>query len=186
LQPNYFHLPVGYNSRASSVVASGTAIRRPLGQFLENPLATNSTFGPCRCLDIELELGALLCKGNELGIPIDVNEAESYIFGFVLLNDWSARDIQAWEAVPLGPFNAKTFGSTISPWVILIDALKPFRVPGMPNEAKLHRYLREDCQENVYDIELEVQLKSESGISPLFYIHGSPPTLLQQAKVKLQ
>jgi len=161
LQPNYLHLPVGYNSRASSVVPSGTAIRRPLGQFLENASASRSTFGPCRRLDIELELGALLCKGNKLGQPIDVNDAEKYIFGFVLLNDWSARDIQAWEAVPLGPFNAKTFASTISPWVVLKDALEPFRAPGILNEAKLHRYLQEARQDNVHDIDLEVQLKSE-------------------------
>ena len=161
LQPNYLHLPVAYNSRASSVVPSGTPVRRPLGQFLATPESKTPSFGPCQRLDIELELGALLCKGNPMGEPIDVNEAETYIFGFVILNDWSARDIQKWEAVPLGPFNAKTFASTISPWVILKDALEPYHTAGIHNETALHPYLQEDRKENVYDIELEVQLKRE-------------------------
>jgi fumarylacetoacetase len=159
LQPNYLHLPVAYNSRASSVVVSGTDIRRPLGQTLGTTSTSESIFGPCRRLDIELELGALLCKGNKLGEPINVNEAEQYIFGFVLLNDWSARDIQAWEAVPLGPFNAKTFATTISPWVVLKDALEPFHVPGILNEIRLHPYLQESRKANVYDINLEVELR---------------------------
>jgi fumarylacetoacetase len=161
LQPNYLHLPVGYSSRASSVVESGTPIRRPLGQYLAKPGDTEPLFGPCRRLDIELELGALLCKGNNMGEPIDVNEAESYIFGFVLLNDWSARDIQAWEAVPLGPFNAKNFASSISPWVVLKDALEPFRVAAIPNETEIHPYLQEDRQDNVYDITLEAEIRSK-------------------------
>jgi fumarylacetoacetase len=161
LQPNYLQLPVAYNSRASSVVPSGTDIRRPLGQFLETPSATESSFGPCRRLDIELELGALLCKGNKLGEPVNINEAEKHIFGYVLLNDWSARDIQAWEAVPLGPFNAKTFATTISPWVVLKDALEPFHVSGILNEMRLHPYLQEARKENVYDINLEVELTSK-------------------------
>jgi fumarylacetoacetase len=160
LQPNYLHLPVAYNSRASSVVVSGTDIRRPLGQTLDAAASTSeSIFGPCRRLDIELELGALLCKGNNLGEPINVNEAEQYIFGFVLLNDWSARDIQAWEAVPLGPFNAKTFATTISPWVVLKDALEPFHTRGILNETRLHPYLQESRKDNVYDINLEVELR---------------------------
>lgn len=161
LQPNYLHLPVAYNSRASSVVVSGTDIHRPLGQFLTSSTAPGPSFGSCRRLDIELELGAILCKGNTLGSPIDVNEAEKYIFGFVILNDWSARDIQQWEAVPLGPFNAKTFASTISPWVVLKDALDPFRTPAIPNKNQLHPYLREVRQDNVYDINLEVELTSK-------------------------
>ncbi|EXJ63181.1 fumarylacetoacetase [Cladophialophora yegresii CBS 114405] len=167
LQPNYLHLPVAYNSRASSVVVSGTDVRRPLGQFLQSPSDTRPSFGPCRRLDIELELGALLCKGNDLGEPIDVNEAEKHIFGFVCLNDWSARDIQQWEAVPLGPFCAKSFASTISPWVILKDALEPFHVPGIPNETELHPYLREARKENVYDINLEVELRAPDGESAI-------------------
>jgi fumarylacetoacetase len=161
LQPNYLHLPAAYNSRASSVVVSGTDIRRPLGQFLDIPSAAEPSFGPCGRLDIELELGALLCKGNNLGEPIDVNEAEKHIFGFVLLNDWSARDIQAWEAVPLGPFNAKTFASSISPWVLLKDALNSFRAPAISNKNTLPPYLREARKENVYDIQLEVELSSK-------------------------
>lgn len=161
LQPNYLHLPVGYSSRASSVVVSGTAIRRPLGQFLESPDMKAPTLGPCRKLDIEVELGALLCKGNEMGSPISVHEAEEYIFGFVLLNDWSARDIQAWEAVPLGPFNAKNFASTISPWVVLTDALTSFRCPGIPNETELLPHLRQRGKDNFYDIQLEVALTRE-------------------------
>lgn len=171
LQPNYLHLPVAYNSRASSVVLSGTDVCRPLGQFLDTPSTTESSFGPCRRLDIELELGALLCKGNKLGKPINVNEAERHIFGFVLLNDWSARDIQAWEAVPLGPFNAKTFATTISPWVVLKDALEPFHAPGILNDTKLHPYLQEAREENVYDIDLEVELTSKlSGCPPFIGI----------------
>lgn len=160
LQPNYLQLPVGYSSRASSVVPSGTPIQRPLGQYLKAG-ESKSSFGPCQRLDIELELGALLCKSNNMGEPIDVNKAEDYIFGFVLLNDWSARDIQAWEAVPLGPFNAKNFASSISPWVILKDALEPFHVPGIHNETELHSYLQEKRPDNVFDIHLEVELKSK-------------------------
>ncbi|GAM88146.1 hypothetical protein ANO11243_061770 [Dothideomycetidae sp. 11243] len=165
LQPNYLHLPVGYNSRASTVVVSGTPIRRPLGQFLDKPGATEPSFGPCRRLDIELELGALLCKGNDMGEAINVNKAGEHIFGYVLLNDWSARDIQAWEAVPLGPFNAKTFGTTISPWVVLKSALEPFAVAGIENEAVLCKYLRETDKDTVFDIDLEVVLTAASGES---------------------
>jgi fumarylacetoacetase len=180
LQPNYLQLPVAYNSRASSVVVSGTDVHRPLGQFLDTPSATKSTFGPCRRLDIELELGALLCKSSKLGEPVNVNEAEAYIFGFVLLNDWSARDIQAWEAVPLGPFNAKTFATTISPWVVLKDALESFHTSGILNETSLHSYLREERKDNVYDISLEVELTSKlskcqsfAGNSILTRVHSS-------------
>ena len=118
------------------MVSSGTAISSTTWIIPGEPSAGKSTLGPCRCLDIELELGALPYKGNNIGEAIDVNEAEKYIFGFVLLNDWSARDIQTWEAVPLGPFNANTFASTISPWVVLNNALESFRASGTPNEAK--------------------------------------------------
>lgn len=135
---------------------------------MDTPSATESSFGPCRRLDIELELGALLYKGNKLGEPINVNEAERYIFGFVLLNDWSARDIQAWEVGPSGPFNAKTFAATISPWIVLKDALEPFRAPGILNETKLHLYLQEARKENVYDINLEVELTSKLSECPPF------------------
>ena len=162
LNLNYLQLPVAYNSRASSVVCSGTPVRRPLGQRLDAPSATKSSFGPCRRLDIELELGALLCKPSTHGQPVDVDEAESHIFGYVLLNDWSARDIQAFEALPLGPFNSKTFATTISPWIVLKEALEPFRVPSMDNERALHPYLRQSRKDNVYDINLAVNLTSKS------------------------
>ncbi|OAP60794.1 fumarylacetoacetase [Fonsecaea erecta] len=165
LQPNYTHLPVGYHGRASSVVISGTPITRPNGQILENPAAATKKpiFSPCRRLDIELELGAFLCKGNKMGTNIPISEAADHIFGFVLLNDWSARDIQAWEYVPLGPFLAKNFGSTISPWVVLTDALEPFRCKGIPNDTELLPYLQEKEEKNVYDIRLQVDITPESG-----------------------
>ncbi|EXJ86009.1 fumarylacetoacetase [Capronia coronata CBS 617.96] len=168
LQPNYTHLPVGYHGRASSVVVSGTPITRPNGQILESPAATPKvpTFSPCKRLDIELELGAFVCKGNAMGTNIPISEAADHIFGFVLLNDWSARDIQAWEYVPLGPFLAKNFGSTISPWVVLVDALEPFRCTGIPNETELLPYLQEKEEKNVYDIRLQVDITPD----------GKPPT----------
>ena len=164
LQPNYTHLPVGYHGRASSVVVSGTPITRPNGQILENSTVTPKvpTFGPCKRLDIELELGAFLCKGNEMGKNIAISEAAEHIFGYVLLNDWSARDIQAWEYVPLGPFLAKNFGSTISPWVVLADALEPFRCRGIPNETQLLPYLQEKEEKNLYDIRLQVDITRKS------------------------
>src|SRR6187402_856550 len=165
LQPNYTHLPVGYHGRASSVVLSVTPIRRPNGQILLNPTADPKvpTFGPCRRLDIELELGCFLCKSNPLGSPIKIAEAESSIFGFVLMNDWSARDIQTWEYVPLGPFNAKNFGTSISAWVVLADALEPFRAPKLKNETSLLPYLQESREDTVFDIKLEVDLTTPDG-----------------------
>ncbi|PGH17388.1 fumarylacetoacetase [Polytolypa hystricis UAMH7299] len=168
LQPNYKHLPVGYHGRASSVVVSGTPIRRPNGQILLNPAATPKlpTFSPCKKLDIELELAAFVCRGNSLGEPIPINEAEDHLFGLVLMNDWSARDIQAWEYVPLGPFNAKNFATTITPWVVLMDALEPFRARGLSADSadSLLPYLREQkAAESVYDIKLEFDLKTENG-----------------------
>ncbi|KAG8625601.1 hypothetical protein KVT40_006002 [Elsinoe batatas] len=165
LQPNYKHIPVGYHGRASSIVVSGTPIRRPNGQILENPAAAKKTpvFSQCKKLDIELELGAFLCKGNEMGQVVPISKAEDHIFGIVLLNDWSARDIQAWEYVPLGPFNGKNFGSTISPWVVLTDALEPFRSNGLENDTEVLPYLQEGGAKTFYDINLEVDLKTSSG-----------------------
>lgn len=165
LQPNYTHLPVGYHGRASSVVISGTPITRPNGQVLENPAAEvkKPTFKPSQRLDIELELGAFLCKSNKMGEPVLIAEAEKSIFGYVILNDWSARDIQGWEYVPLGPFNAKNFGSTVSPWVILQGALEPFRVEGIKNEEQLLPYLQEKNPRNVYDIKLQFDLTTKEG-----------------------
>lgn len=165
LQPNYTHLPVGYHGRASSVVVSGTRIRRPNGQIILDPAAEPKvpTFGPCRRLDIELELGCFLCKSNTLGDPIRIKDAEEHIFGYVLMNDWSARDIQTWEYVPLGPFNAKNFGTSISAWVVLADALQPFRAAKLKNEAELLPYLKEESDNTVYDIKLEVDLTTPDG-----------------------
>lgn len=161
LQPNYLHLPVGYSSRASSVVPSGTFIRRPLGQILENPTIKKPILAPCRRLDIELELGVFLCKPNRMGEPIPIEDAEDYLFGAVLLNDWSARDIQTWEAVPLGPFNAKNFGSSVSTWVVLMDALEPFKTEGITNEVQLLPHLQEKQKRTIYDINLSVDLTSK-------------------------
>jgi fumarylacetoacetase len=164
LQPNYTHLPVGYHGRASSIVVSETPIRRPWGQILENPTAEAKVpiFAPCRRLDMELELGAFVCQANQMGEPIRIEKAEDSLFGVVLMNDWSARDIQAWEYVPLGPFNSKNFATTISPWVVLVDALEPFLTRGLENGTELLPYLREKRKENVYDINLEVDLTSTS------------------------
>lgn len=164
LQPNYTHLPVGYHGRASSVVVSGTPIHRPWGQILLDPTAEpkQPTTAPSRRLDIELELGCFVCKPNSLGQPIKVEDAEEHIFGYVLLNDWSARDIQAWEYVPLGPFNSKNFASTISPWVVLADALEPFRTKLLENPTPLQEYLKENKEETAFDIKLEIVLTSKS------------------------
>jgi fumarylacetoacetase len=163
LQPNYKHLPVGYHGRASSIVVSGTPVRRPLGQILEDPSAEvkKPILSACRKLDMELELGAFVCKNNAMGEPIPIDEAEDYIFGVVLLNDWSARDIQAWEYVPLGPFTAKNFASSISPWVVLSDALEPYRTSGLDSDVEVLDYLKEKNKKSVYDIKLEVSLKSK-------------------------
>lgn len=169
LQPNYKHLPVGYHGRASSVVVSGTPIRRPCGQILVNPAANPKVpiFSPSKKLDIELELAAFVCKSNPLGESIPISKAEEYVFGVVLMNDWSARDIQAWEYVPLGPFGSKNFGTTISSWVVLPDALEPFRVEKMQadGEGGVLEYLQESKKDTVYDIKLEVELKSKDSTS---------------------
>jgi fumarylacetoacetase len=160
LQPNYKQLPVGYHGRASSVVVSGTPITRPSGQILENPQANAPIFSACRKLDFELELGCFVCKPNDMGEPVRIDKAEENLFGVVLMNDWSARDIQSWEMVPLGPFNAKNFGTSISPWVVTMDALKPFLTKGIENDQQILPYLQESREENVYDIKLAVDLRS--------------------------
>ena len=126
LLPNWSEMPIGYNGRASSVIVSGTPVRRPNGQ-IKLPNDERPVFSACRKLDIELEMGFIVGAGNALGEPIACNDAEQHIFGMVLLNDWSARDIQQWEYVPLGPFNSKGFATTISPWIVTLDALEPFR-----------------------------------------------------------
>jgi fumarylacetoacetase len=134
LLPNYKHVPIGYHGRASSLVPSGTPIRRPRGQS-KLPDADAPVFGPTRSLDYEAEIGFFIGPGNALGTPIPVSEAEDHIFGFCLVNDWSARDIQSWEYQPLGPFLGKSFATTLSPWIVPLDALTPFRVPSSPRPA---------------------------------------------------
>ncbi|KAK8859722.1 Fumarylacetoacetase [Apiospora arundinis] len=165
LQPNYTHLPVGYHGRASSIVVSGTPVRRPWGQILLDPAAEpkQPTTAPCRRLDFELELGCFISKSNEQGTPVGIDEAEHHIFGYVLLNDWSARDIQSWEYVPLGPFNSKNFASTISPWVVLADALEPFRTKGIENKTPVQDYMKEKKAETAIDINLEVDITTPEG-----------------------
>ena len=159
LPPNWLHIPIGYNGRASSVVVSGTPVHRPLGQT-KAPDADIPSFGPCKRLDIELEMGAVVGTPSSLGEPVSVAEADEMIFGYVLLNDWSARDIQAWEYQPLGPFQAKAFATSISPWVVTKAALEPFRTSTPKREKPLLAYLQEPGPMS-YDIELEVQMKPQ-------------------------
>ncbi|KAJ2826113.1 hypothetical protein IWW50_002532 [Coemansia erecta] len=165
LMPNWTHLPVGYHGRASSVVVSGTPLRRPNGQ--RRPDATKPpVFGPSARLDYELEMAFFVGPSNDLGTPLTIDQAEERIFGVVLMNDWSARDIQAWEYVPLGPFLGKSFGTTVSPWVVTMDALEPFRVMQPLQDPEPLPYLR--CSSTAdaragFDINLNVHIKpSES------------------------
>ena len=158
LLPNWLHIPVGYHGRASSIILSGTDIYRPKGQQL--PLdAKAPVFGPCKLLDFELEMAFITGEGKPLGDSISIDEAEDYIFGMVIFNDWSARDIQKWEYVPLGPFLAKNFASSISPWIVTLDALEPFRVKGEEQEPEVLPYLKYTGNKNI-DINLEVQIES--------------------------
>jgi len=156
LLPNWLHVPVAYHGRASSVVISGTDIRRPCGQTKADDKELPS-FGPCRLMDYELELGLIIGKENALGEPISIQEANDYIFGMVLVNDWSARDIQKWEYVPLGPFLAKNFATSISPWIVTMDALKEFKAAGPKQDPEPLPYLRQGG-ENGFDIQLEAYL----------------------------
>lgn len=157
LPANWLHIPIGYNGRASSVVVSGTDIHRPLGQT-KAPDATAPSFGPSKRLDIELEMGAIVGTPSAMGQPITVGEADAMIFGYVLLNDWSARDIQGWEYQPLGPFQGKAFGTTISPWIVTAAALEPFRTNTPERDLPLLPYLSEE-RPGLYDIELEVLIQ---------------------------
>ena len=159
LQPNWLHIPIGYNGRASTVVVSGTPIRRPRGQ-LKPPTAEQPAFGPCKRLDFELEMGVVIGQASAMGEMLTEQQAEEMIFGFTLLNDWSARDIQAWEYVPLGPFQAKAFGTSISPWVVTREALEPFRVNGPAQDPVPLPYLQQKGANN-YDLQLAVDLKTE-------------------------
>lgn len=159
LPPNWLHIPIGYNGRASSVVVSGSDVRRPWGQ-LKGPNDAAPRWAPCARFDIELEMGALVGTPSEG--PITVQEADDNIFGYVLLNDWSARDIQAWEYQPLGPFQAKATATSISPWIVTKAALEPFRCDTPAREVELLDHLK-DCGPMLYDIDLEVTLRPEGG-----------------------
>lgn len=172
LLPNWKHIPVGYHGRASSIVISGTPIRRPNGQTMPDG-ATSPVFGPSKQLDIELEMGFVVGRSNELGSPVPVEDAENHIFGMLIFNDWSARDIQKWEYVPLGPFLAKNFASSISPWIVTMDALEPFRCKGPEQDPKPLPYLQING-EHTFDIELEVYLQPENG----------KPTLISSSNFK--
>ena len=160
LLPNWLHLPVGYNGRASSVVVSGTEIRRPMGQ-VKAPTAEAPSYAACAKLDFELEMAFIVGTESQLGQPIKIEYAHDFMFGMVLLNDWSARDIQQWEYVPLGPFNAKTFATSISPWVVTMDALEPFFVDGPKQEPEPLSYLQQSGAQGV-DIALEVSLQPQA------------------------
>ncbi|MBT2132289.1 fumarylacetoacetase [Aliiroseovarius lamellibrachiae] len=159
LPANWLHIPIGYNGRASSVVVSGTDIHRPNGQR-KAPDAEMPSFGPSARLDIELEMGAIVGKPSAFGQPITVDEADDMIFGYVLLNDWSARDIQGWEYQPLGPFQGKAFGTSISPWIVTASALEAFRAPTPEREKELLPYL-DGSKDGLYDIELQVLMQPE-------------------------
>lgn len=193
LQPNWLHLPVGYHGRASSVVVSGTDVVRPQGQVQKDATKpeAGSKFSPCRLLDYELELGMVIGgPANRMGEPIRMSEAEDRIFGVVLLNDWSARDIQAWEYVPLGPFTAKNFATSISPWVVSLDALEPFRTSSTEGAVQgagevgvppLPYIVDPNYGQGFYDIQLEVALSANDATCAA---EGPKETVLTQGNSK--
>lgn len=160
LLPNWLHIPVGYHGRSSTIVPSGISIHRPMGQTIPNGDA-QPVFGPSRLVDFELEMGFITTDANIMGENIPINEAEDYIFGMVMLNDWSARDIQKWEYVPLGPFLAKNFATAISPWIVTMDALEPFRTKGPKQDPAPLPYLQQKGK-HAYDIHLEVYIAPDN------------------------
>lgn len=162
LMPNWKHIPVGYHGRSSSIVVSGTPIHRPKGQTKADD-ADAPTFGPSRLFDFELEMAFITGKETKLGDSIPIEKAEEYIFGMVLFNDWSARDIQKWEYVPLGPFLGKNFGSSVSPWIVTMDALAPFRVTGPVQDPQPLAYLQQSGKNNI-DINLQASILSKEGV----------------------
>ncbi len=182
LLPNYKHIPIGYHGRASSVVVSGTPVKRPVGQLSPAEEGGNPTRDACKLLDYELEVGCFIAQGNQLGTTIDIQQAEDYLFGLTLLNDWSARDLQKWEYQPLGPFLAKSFATTIAPWVVTMEALAPFRVPefqrpeGDPTPLD---YLTsaENSAAGGIDLKLEVSLQSAK-----MKAEGLEPVLLSRSQ----
>lgn len=163
LLPNWKHIPVGYHGRSSSIVISGTPLHRPCGQTLP-PDATAPVYGPSKRVDLELEMGYIIGKSTALGDRVSVGDAEDHIFGKVIFNDWSARDIQKWEYVPLGPFLAKNFGSTMSPWIVTMEALEPFRCESIKQDPEVLPYLKQNGDKN-FDIKLEVDLVTKEGVS---------------------
>lgn len=182
LLPNYKHIPIGYHGRASSIVPSGTPIRRPNGQQAPATDGDNPTFGPCKMLDYEMELGAVIARGNALGHPIPIADAEDHILGLCILNDWSARDLQKWEYVPLGPFLAKNFASTVSPYIVTMEALAPFRCPAFDRPAGDPQplpYMDSAANRAAggFDITLEVHLATaqmrDKGIAPVRISKGN-------------
>ncbi|HAD98411.1 MAG TPA: fumarylacetoacetase [Cryomorphaceae bacterium] len=161
LMPNWLHMPIGYHGRSSSIIISGEDVHRPKGQTMP-PNAEKPVFGPSKRLDFELEMAFITTDGKNLGESISVEEAEEYIFGMVLFNDWSARDIQKWEYQPLGPFLGKNFASSISPWVVTLDALEPFRTSGPKQDPEPLEYLQNSTPSG-FDINLDVYLAPEGG-----------------------
>ncbi|MBA4275225.1 fumarylacetoacetase [Flavobacterium sp.] len=160
LLPNWLYVPVGYHGRSSTIIPSGISVNRPMGQTLPNG-ETTPVFGPSRSVDFELETAFITTDANIMGENIPISEAEDYIFGMVLMNDWSARDIQKWEYVPLGPFLAKNFATSISPWIITMDALEPFRTKGPKQDPAPFPYLQQKGKHN-FDINLEVSIQPEN------------------------
>lgn len=161
LLPNWLHIPVGYHGRASSIILSGDPIKRPKGQQKPNE-DEPPVYGPCKLLDFELEMAFVTYQGKPLGDTISTDEADDYIFGMCLFNDWSARDIQKWEYVPLGPFLAKNFASSMSPWIVTLEALEQFRIPGPKQEPKVLPYLEYNGNKHI-DIKLEVAITPDGG-----------------------
>ena len=176
LLPNYKHIPIGYHGRASSIVPSGTRIKRPVGQQAPDEGARTPNFGPCKLLDYEMEMGVIVGRGNELGEPISIEDAEDHILGMCILNDWSARDLQKWEYQPLGPFLAKNFASTVSPYIVTMEALAPFRCEGAvrpEGDPQPLPYMASEANSKAggVDITLEVWIASaqmrEQGMEPI-------------------
>ena len=184
LLPNYKHVPIGYHGRASSLVVSGTGVKRPGGQTEPAAAGEAPTFGPSRSLDYELEVGAFVAEGNALGQTIPIAEAERHLFGLVLVNDWSARDVQKWEYQPLGPFLAKSFATSVSPWVVTLEALAPYRVPAFARPAGDPRPLpyladEDDAARGGIDLRLEVAL-----LTRLMREKGQPPAVLSRSELR--
>jgi len=162
LETNWLHMPLAFNQRSSSVIISGTNIRRPFGQISPNE-NLKPIFGPSEKMDMELETAFITTSANNLGEPIPIDEAQEYIFGMVLMNDWTARDFQKWESKPLGPFISKSFATTISPWIVTIDALEPYRCESTKQDIELLPYLNQKNTNNRFDIKLQTFIETENG-----------------------